>query len=144
MGVVWGVVLVVASALAWGGQTLAWLNPPLAKSWGLTESEDEVDPVFYADIRGEARFDALSLWPLLIAGVLLLIGNETWAYFGLIGGGTYLYFAGRGISARLELQRRNHRIGTPETVRVAYLFLALWGLVAIVTIVAAVTDLRSV
>lgn len=143
MGVVWGVVLVVASVVAWGGQTLAWLNPPLAVSWGLAEAEHDVDPVFHADSRGEARFDALSLWTLLIAGVLLLIGNEAWAYFGLVGGGTYAYFAGRGVSARLEMQRRNQRIGTPNTVRVAYLFLALWGLIAIVTIVAGVTELRA-
>ncbi len=143
MGVVWGVVLVAAAALAWGGQTLAWLNPSLAASWGLTEAERDVDPVFHADGRGEARFDALSLWTLLIAGVLLLIGNEAWVYFGLVGGGIYAYFAGRGISTRLEMQRRNHRIGTANTVRVAYVFLTLWGLVAIVTIVAAVTELRS-
>lgn len=143
MEVFWGVVLVVAAALAWGGQTLAWLNPSLATMWGLTEAEHDVDPVFHADGRGEARIDALSLWTMLIAGVLLLIGNEAWAYFGLVGGGTYAYFAGRGISTRLELQRRNHRIGTPSTVRVAYLFLTLWGLIAIVTIVAAVAELRS-
>lgn len=143
MGVVWGVVLVVAAALAWGGQTLAWLNPSLATVWGLTEAERDIDPVYHADVRGEARFDAMSLWTLLIAGVLLLIGDETWAYFGLVGGGVYAYFAGRGISTRLEMQRRNHRIGTPSTVRIAYLFLTLWGLIAIVTIVAAVTELRS-
>jgi hypothetical protein len=143
MGVLWGVVLVVVSMVAWGGQTLAWLNPSLATAWGLTEAEHDVDPVYHADARGEARFDALSLWTMLVAGVLLLIGHDAWAYFGLVGGGTYSYFAGRGISTRLEMQRRNQRIGTPNTIRVAYLFLSLWGLVAVVTIAASVAELSS-
>jgi hypothetical protein len=141
--VLWGVVLIVVSGLAWGGQTLAWFAPDLAASWGLTEAEDDVEPVYHADVRGEARFDALTLWTLLIAGILLVVDNGAWPYFGLVGGGIYAYFAGRGLSARLEMQRRSFRIGSPSNVRVAYLFLVLWGLVGLVTIVVATNALRS-
>ena len=40
----------------------------------------------------------------------------------------YLYFAGRGIIVRRVMQQRGIRIGTPETLKVANIFLALWGL----------------
>ncbi|MCP3991802.1 MAG: hypothetical protein GY724_22205 [Actinomycetia bacterium] len=143
MGVGWGIVMIVFSVLAWGGQTLAWLAPTRATRWGLTEAEGQVEPVYHADIRGEARFDAMTLWAMVVAGVLLVAGNGAWAYFGLASGGMYAYFAGRSISTRLEMQRRGFRIGNPQNVRLGYLFLTLWGLVAIVTLVAAAVDLRS-
>ena len=53
----------------------------------------------------------------------------------------YLYFAGRGIAVRLMMQRREIRIGKPETLKVVYVFLALWGLIAVVTLVMAVAAL---
>ncbi len=144
MGVAWGIVMIAASVLAWGGQTLAWLAPTPAERWGLTEAEGQVEPVYHADIRGEARFDALALWTMAVSGVLLVTGTSAWAYFGLTSGGMYAYFAGRGISTRLEIQRRGFRIGSPQNIRIGYLFLTLWGLVAIITIVVAAVDLRSI
>ena len=59
----------------------------------------------------------------------------------LIGGGMYLYFAGRGILVRRVMQRRNIRIGKPETLKMIYFFLALWGLVAAITIGMAIVAL---
>lgn len=93
------------------------------------------------DIRGEALWDFLTLWTLLAAGVLLILDNRAWAYFGLVGGGMYVYFAGRGILTRLEMQRRGFRIGKPQNVGTAYIFLAVWGAVGLVTIIAAVVAL---
>jgi len=143
MRVGWGLVVVALSLLAWGGQTLAWLAPARAQRLGLAEADDSVEPVFAADGRGEARWDAATLWILMVAGILLIVGNGAWAYFGLVGGGVYLYFAGRGISARMEMQDRGFRIGTADNVKVGYLFLAIWGLVAVITIVAAAVALDS-
>ena len=60
---------------------------------------------------------------------------------GLVGGGSYLYFAGRGIVVRLVMQRRGIRIGTPENTRLFYVVLALWAIIAVVTIIMAVNDL---
>lgn len=142
MGIVWGVVMIALGALAWGGQTLAWLAPTLATRWGLTEAEQEVEPVYHADIRGEARIDAFTLWTMLVAGVLLVLDHEAWPYFGLVGGGMYAYFAGRGVSTRLEMQHDGFRIGSPQGIRVAYAFLVAWGVLALVTIAAAVAVLR--
>ena len=53
----------------------------------------------------------------------------------------YLYFAGRGIAARLAMQRRGIRIGKPETLKLYYVFLTLWGLIAVITIIMAVAAL---
>ena len=102
-----------------------------------------VDPAFFADIRGEAIWDTLTLWTLPAAGVLLLLNHYWWPYFGLIGGGMYVYFAGRGIFVRLTMQRRGIRIGKPETLKVVYTFLFIWGLIALISIFIAIAELHS-
>ncbi len=137
MEIVWGIVVLVSSLLAWGGQTLSWLAPTAAARLGLAEAEDTVEPVFWADIRGEALWDFLTLWTMVVAGVLLILDSSTWAYFGLVGGGMYLYFAGRGITTRLAMLQRRYRIGRAANVRAGLAMLAVWGVMAAVTIAAA-------
>jgi hypothetical protein len=143
MGIVWGFVVAALSLLCWGGQAVSWLAPATAVKLTLMEGEDTVEPVYYADVRGEARWDTLTLWTMLVAGALLMINNPAWPYFGLVGGGMYLYFAGRGISTRLIMQRRGHRIGALQNVRVGYAFLTVWGIMALITIIAAVVALPT-
>ena len=72
-----------------------------------------------------------------MAGVLLIVDSDAWAYFGLVGGGMYAYFAGRGVLTRLEMRRRGVRIGAEHSVMVAYVVLGAWGVMAVVTLVAA-------
>jgi hypothetical protein len=143
MNLIWGTILVVFTlVLSWLAQVVnASLPPALAAKWGLNEPESDVDATFFVDTQGEALWDAMSIWPLPVAGILLLLNSPQWAYFGLVGGGMYLYLAGRGIVVRLLMQRRGIRIGMPGTLRVYYAFLILWGLIAIVTIVMAVAAL---
>jgi len=143
MQVVWGVVVLVLSLLCWGGQTIAWLAPNTAVRWSLMEAEEDVEPTYWADIRGEAVWDALTLWTMVAAGVLLLIGSGSWTYFGLVGGGMYVYFAGRGILTRMAMRRRGLRVGAPKNLPVAYTALTVWGLMGLVTIVAAVAALAD-
>lgn len=138
MNIIWGVILTIISSLGWLGQVISAVKPALAEKLGLTELEAEVDPAFYADVRGEALWDAVILWTLPTAGVLLTLNNPAWVYFGLVGGGMFLYFAGRGIIARRVMQQRGIRIGKPESLKMIYLFLVLWGLAAAITIVMAV------
>ena len=143
MNVIWGLVVVVLSLLAWVGQTLSWLAPSTAVRWQLMEAEGDVEPTFWADIRAEAFWDALTLWVMPTAGVLLITNVAAWPYFGLVGGGMYLYFAGRGISARLTMTRRGLRVGSPESVRTGMIFLALWGAMALITIARAIVALET-
>jgi len=143
MGIFWGIVLVVLGGIGWGGQMISWIAPTTAARLGLSEAEDEVEPTFWADIRGEAAWDALTLWSLPAAGVLLLLDSAAWPYFGLVGGAMYVYFAGRGIWTRVLMLRRNLRIGAPSQIPAILTFLAVWGVTAAITIVAAVVALET-
>ncbi len=143
MGPAWGIVVVFLSLLAWGGQILAWLAPDLAVRLTLMEPEDSVEPSYWADIRGEAPFDFVTLWTMVAAGVLLILGQPSWAYFGLVGGGMYVYFAGRGIFTRMALERRGFRVGAPQNLKIGYLMLIVWGAMGLITIAAAVIALPT-
>ena len=105
MNIIWGAILTIFSLLGWLGQAITALSPKVASKLRLTEPESDVDPTFYADVQGEAIWDTIILWTLPVAGILLILNISLWAYFGLVGGGTYLYFAGRGILTRLAMQR---------------------------------------
>ena len=142
MELFWGVILIIFTLLlCWLAQSITLLAPQLAVKLTLTEQETEVDKAFYADVRGEAIWDTLILWTLPITGILLILDNALWAYFGLIGGGSYLYFAGRGIATRISLQRRGIRIGAPGMLKLYYVFLTIWGLIALITILMAIREL---
>jgi hypothetical protein len=131
------------SLLCWGGQVIVLVAPERATRLGLIEDEAEVEAAFQADARGEALWDVATLWSMVVAGVLLAVGAEAWAYFGLAGGGAYLYFAGRGVVVRRTMVNRGLKIGTPENVRVGIIALVVWGVMAAVTIAAAVVDLAG-
>lgn len=143
MNLVWGVVVAALSLLAWGGQTLVALAPDTAQRLSLSESRDEVEPTYWADIRGEALWDALTLWIMVVAGLLLIVEAAAWPYVGLVGGGMYVYFAGRGIATRLTWRGRGYRVGSPESVRLGLAMLAVWGFMGLVTIVAAAATLAA-
>ncbi len=135
--------MLALALLAWGGQTIVVLAPVTAARWGLCEAEDRVEPAFWADVRGEALWDALTLWTLVVAAVLLLVDHDAWAYFGLVGGGMYVYFAGRGIFTRVAMRQRGLRVGSDAGAKGAYVFLAMWGALGLVTIVAAASGLSA-
>ncbi len=141
MNLIWGAVLIIFTLLAWLGQVLTVFSPTVSTKLGLSEPESDVDPTFFVDVRAEAIWDTIILWTLPLAGILLILNNPWWAYFGLVGGGMYLYFAGRGIAVRLAMQKRDIRIGKPENLKLAYVALILWGLIAVVTIIMAVAAL---
>lgn len=143
MGMAWGFVVVALSVVCWGGQAVSWLAPATAVRFSLAEGEDTVDPTFFADVRGEAVWDTLTLWTMPVAGVLLIADNAAWTYFGLVGGAMYVYFAGRGVSTRIAMRRRDVQIGTPQNVTLGLVFLSIWGVMGLVTMVAAVVALTS-
>jgi len=136
-----GVVIVLLALLAWGGQVLSWLAPATAQRLSLTEARADVEPAFWADLRGEAVWDSFTLWTLVVAGAFLAVDASVWAYFGLVGGAIYLYFAGRGILTRRVMERLGLRIGAPSDVKAAYLMLAVWGVTGLGTMAAAVVAL---
>jgi hypothetical protein len=138
MDIIWGILLIVFGLIAWGGQVLSALTPRIAEKLGLSEPKADVDPVFYADARGEAKWDSLTLWILPFAGVLIILNSPSWPYFGMVGGGIYLYFAGRALFTRLELKQRKVRIGKPELLKTYFIFVTLWGLSGLATIIKSI------
>ncbi len=143
MQIAWGVVVVALSLLCWGGQVISWFAPSLAVRLTLMEAQDTVEASYFADIRGEALWDTLTLWTMVPAGILLAVDNPAWAGFGLVGGGMYLYFAGRGIITRALMRRRGSRIGSPRNVTWGFALLLIWGVMALITITAAVLALPT-
>ena len=141
MDLAWGLIILVLGSIAWLGQMTAWLAPRTAVRLSLIEAEADVEPTYWADIRGEAIWDTLILWTLPLAGLLLVLDEPGWAVFGLVGGGAFLYFAGRGIVTRRTMQAEGLRVGAPQNVRMGYVFLLVWGVVALVTSVVAATAL---
>lgn len=142
MNIIWGAILIIFTLiLCWLGQVINASSPTLAARLGLAEPESDVDPTFFVDGRGEAIWDALILWILPVAGILLILNSPWWVYFGLVGGGMYVYFAGRMLVVRRVMQQRDIRIGKPETVKLYNAVLTLWGLIGVVTIIMAVATL---
>ena len=141
MAITWGLVVLASTLLAWGGQAVALIAPATAEKLTLTEAEADVDPAFYADVRGEALWDTFTLWTLPAAGLLLVIDSPAWPYFGLIGGATFVYFAGRGVLTRRALRRSGLNFGSEASIKAAFVMLPIWGVVGLVTMVAAITAL---
>lgn len=141
MATIWGLVILALALVCWGGQTLALFAPSTAVKYGLTDDPQDVEPAFYADVRGEAAWDFVTLWTLGVAGLLLIVDASAWAYFGLIGGAMYVYFAGRGVLVRRQMSRRGMRIGSDASVKTAYWALSIWGIAGLITVVAAAAAL---
>jgi hypothetical protein len=83
-------------------------------------------------------WDTFTLWTMVVAGVLPSVDSSAWPYFGLVGGGMYLYFGGRGLASRAAMRGQGLRIGAPENVRLGFVFSAIWSVMALITIIAAV------
>jgi hypothetical protein len=144
MNTIWGAVLVIFTLfIGWLVQVINAAAPKFAARLGFGEPESAVDRTFFLETRGESIWDALILWTLPLAGILLILNHPWWAYFGLVGGGMYLYFAGRGIIVRRLLQRNKIKIGRPQMLAVYYAGLALWGIIGLVTIVLALNTLSG-
>ena len=141
MNLIWGIILVSVTLKCWIGQIIIAFSPKVAAKIRIIDPESNLNQTFFANMRGEAIWDAISLWTLPVAGILLILNNKLWIYFGLIGGGMYLYFVGRNIASQLTMQRHGIKIGTTKKLKLKYLILSLWGLIAIITIILAVVTL---
>ena len=141
MYLIWGIILISVTLKVWIGQIIISFSPKIAEKVNIIEPETYMDKTFFLDMRGSAVWDAISLWTLPFAGILLIINNSLWTYFGLVGGGMYIYFVGHTIASHLTMQHHGINIGRAKKLRVKNMILILWGLIAIVTIIMALLEL---
>ncbi len=138
-----GVVVMLLALLCWVGQLISWFAPITAARWSLAERQEDVEPTYWLDIRGEALWDLISLWPMVVVGWLLIVDSTDWAYWGLVGGGMYVYFSGRGIITRMAMLKGGYRIGSAQSVNLGLAALTIWGLMGLTTVVSAWTVLAG-
>lgn len=144
MEIVAGLVILVVSLPCWIGQAISWFSPSTGERWGLTEAPESVESTYYGDIRGEALWDTFTLWTMPLAGLLLVLGNDAWPYFGLVAGGMYTYFGGRGVATRRAITKQGDRVGSPEDLRVAYAALMVWAVLGLAVILGSVAAIAAV
>ena len=141
MNLIWGIILVSITLKCWIGQIIIAFSPKVAAKINIIEDESDLNHTFFVDMHGSAIWGAITLWTLPFAGILLILNNTLWTYFGLVGGGMYLYFVGRNIASHLIMQRHGIKIGTTKKLKVKYMILSIWGIIALITIIMAVVDL---
>ena len=144
MELVIGIGTLVVGTIAWVGQCLAFFTPALAERLGVLERESDMDPILYLiETRAMGAADALLAWTLPCGALLMLLGHPYWPFFGLVGGGVFLYFSVLIVLARVVLRRRGLRAGSPSAVRAAYLFGGLWLVSALAMTTLAIRELVS-
>lgn len=128
------VIGIVFGAFGWVGQTISTVNYPLAQRFGLQEADEGTDPLFRRAEANAARWDAIVLWTLPVAGVAMLVDHPWWPWLALIAGGIYLDGAGRESAKYVSLSAEGVRIGTPRDNRTSVAFFTTMFLVAVLVI----------
>ena len=143
MDTIIGVAAILLGLICWVGQSMAVLALPMAVKIGVFEPEDDVDQGMWLIERfSQGIMDMMLTWLLPAAGLLMILNNPLWPILALIGGGVYLYFPGVFIITRIVLKGRGLKVGSRSAERVAYVFGALWFVLAIVMIVRAIIELN--
>lgn len=143
MRVALGMVCILYGGLGWVGQLISGINYPMAQRLGLQESNEGTDPLFRCDAVNTARWDALVLWSLAAAGVLMLMNHPWWPILSLVAGAIYLDGAGRESVKYMSLHKSGVRIGTAKQVKIAKGFLASMFLVGLVVLAYAMWFLAA-
>jgi len=141
MNLIWGIILVSVTLKCWIGQIIIAFSPKVAVKIRIIENESDVNQTFFSEKRGKAIWDAISLWTLPFTGILLILNNSLWIYFAFIGGCIYLYFVGCEFTSQLKMQRNGIHFRITKKLKLKYMILILWGLMAIITIMMALVTL---
>ncbi len=139
-----GIVVIFVGLIAWAGQSLAFIAPNLATKLGVLEPREDMDETLYIfETKALGLNDMLLTWTLPLAGTLMLLGNPMWPYFGLIGGGIFLYFSGMIIFSRYYLKRSGIMVGGPSSEKAAYIMSGAWIIASILMIILSIMHLSQ-
>ncbi len=143
MRVALAIICILYGAFGWLGQLISGINYPMAQRLGLQESDEGTDLLFRHAEANTARWDALVLWTLVAAGILMLMEHPWWPILSLVAGSIYLDGAGRESAKYMGLHKSGVRIGTAKQVRVAKVFFASMFLVALLVLADALWFLAA-
>jgi len=132
MRVLLGIICILFGLLSWGGQTVSAFFFKFAQRVGLQETDEGTDPLYREVERQAARWDALILWPLVIAGVLMVIVHPWWPVAGLLSAGIYLDTAGRELAKGAGLRRQGVRTGSAADTRKAFVLFGIMIALALI------------
>ena len=124
-----GALAALVGSVWWVGQCVSVVAFPVAQRLGLQEGDDEADELFLQAERGTARWDAVTLWTLPLAGAVMLVDDDRWPVAALVAGAIHVDAGGREAAKHASLRHQGVRVGSPSAVRVAAsTYAALTGL----------------
>ena len=127
-----GIIGVVVGVAGLAGQSLAALRPRLAPQQ-LARNELSVPDRLYRQLeRNSALWDLFVIWTLPVAGVLMVFDHSWWPSVALVAGGACAASGGREFAKMLSFRNEGVRIGGEGEIRLAFTFLGLWGVVAVI------------
>ena len=136
------VLVIILGLITWIGQTISFFAPTLAEKLGVSERKSEIDDSLYiVESKAMGLMDFLTTWTMPLAGVLLLLENTLWPYFGLVGASIYLYYSGVIIFSRIYLKSYGKKIGSIASVKTAYIYGMVSIVVSLIMIAMAVNNL---
>ena len=133
-------VVALIPGLLYLGQGVSVANLELAQRLGLQENPGRVDPLFTRLEVWTARWDLIAMWPLPVAGVLILVDHSWWPYVAMIGGGAAFDTGGREIVKGIGLRDHGVTIGGPGEQRTFFGTLALISLAGLLAAVAGLVE----
>ena len=136
-----GLVCVLFGAIGWIGQTISAINFPLAQKLGFQEKSEDTDPLYRIAELNAARWDAVVLWSIIAAGILLLIDHTWWPYVSLVASAVYLDTAGREAAKYLSFLKGGIKTGTAKEKRTAFCFFGIMAIISLWLMVYAACSL---
>jgi hypothetical protein len=143
MRIVLGLFFVCFGLFGWVGQLISGFHYSLAQKLGLQEKSEGTDPLFRLAELNTARWDAVVLWTLPVAGILMLLNHPWWPYVALVAGGIHLDAGGRELAKSLSLRGSGVSIGTPKDWKIAKIFLSVLTLIGLAAITYALWALGT-
>lgn len=134
-------VITVVIGLLYLGQLISVVNIELAQKLGLQEDPAKADPLSACLEIWTARWDLVWLWPLAVAGALMLTNHPWWPYVALVGGGATVDAGGREAAKVLGLKERGVSIGTASEQRIIAITLVTLIVLGGLAIAAALIEL---
>ena len=127
-----GIIGVVVGVAGLVGQAFSALSPKLAPQQLAQNELSGPDRLYRRLERNSALWDLFVIWTLPVAGVLMLLDHSWWPFVALVAGGACAASGGREFAKMLSFRNEGVRIGGEGEIRLAFTFLGLWGIVAVI------------